>query len=224
MNIINMKLARASCWLLAVSLASGWSGFPLGNRGGIALAEDLAGRRGGLAAAGFDPLADVASELGEPVAVDAVIEPKDRTASQSNALQVTLLAKSRLASSEVASAKMQLRHMMRLDDDLSAFYAICASDPQRAWIAARGAGRLLRSATVFYDLMKLLFTTNTTWTSTEHMTRNLVQAIGSKAPSGRRAFPTAKQCLRDEAFYADVVRCGYRKSAAVALAQGFVSR
>ena len=75
MNIMNMKLARASCWLLAVSLASGWSGFPLGNRGGIALAEDLAGRRGGLAAAGFDPLADVASELGEPVAVDAVIEP-----------------------------------------------------------------------------------------------------------------------------------------------------
>jgi 3-methyladenine DNA glycosylase/8-oxoguanine DNA glycosylase len=155
--------------------------------------------------------------------VDAVIEPKDRTASQSNALQVTLLAKSRLASSEVASAKMQLRHMMRLDDDLSAFYAICASDPQRAWIAARGAGRLLRSATVFEDLMKLLFTTNTTWTSTEHMTRNLVAAIGSKSPSGQRAFPTPKQCLRDEGFYRDIVRCGYRAGAALALASAFAS-
>lgn len=156
--------------------------------------------------------------LGSKV-VDATVFQKDR-----DTLRVELQANCKLQREEVAKARQQLRHMMRLDDDLSPFHAICAAEPNRNWIARRGAGRLLRSATMFEDLMKLLFTTNTTWTSTEHMTRNLVQAIGSKAPSGRRAFPTAKQCLRDEAFYADVVRCGYRKSAAVALAQGFVSR
>ena len=82
---------------------------------------------------------------------------------------------------------------MRLDDDLSAFHGVCAADPKRHWIAKRGAGRLLRSATVFEDLMKLLFTTNTTWSSTEHMTRNLVRAVGSKSPSGQQAFPTPRR-------------------------------
>jgi N-glycosylase/DNA lyase len=149
----------------------------------------------------------------------------DATVNQHNqqTLRVALAAKTKLSASELATARQQLRHMMRLDDDLSAFYAMCKPDPQRNWIAKRGAGRLLRSATVFEDLMKLLFTTNTTWTSTEHMTRNLVAAIGSKAPSGTRAFPTAKQCLRDEDFYRDVVRCGYRAGAAMALAESFAT-
>ena len=43
--------------------------------GPAAAAEDLAGRLGGLDAAGFDPLADLAGELGEPVVIEAVIEP-----------------------------------------------------------------------------------------------------------------------------------------------------
>ena len=47
-------------------------------------------------------------------------------------------------------------------------------------------------------------------------------AAGSPAPSGARAFPTPKQCLRDAAFYRDVVRTGYRAEAAVELAQAFV--
>ncbi len=72
---MNMKLVRTSCWLVALSLAWSWSGTSLEDRRGSARAEDLAGRLGGLDAAGFDPLADVAAELGEPVAVEAVIEP-----------------------------------------------------------------------------------------------------------------------------------------------------
>lgn len=151
--------------------------------------------------------------------VDATVHQHDQ-----QTLCVAITAKTKLSANELATARKQLRHMMRLDDDLSAFYAMCKPDPQRNWVAKRGAGRLLRSATVFEDLMKLLFTTNTTWTSTEHMTRNLVQAIGPKAPSGTRAFPTAKQCLRNEDFYRDVVRCGYRASAAMALAESFVGR
>jgi N-glycosylase/DNA lyase len=56
------------------------------------------------------------------------------------------------------------------------------------------------------------------------MTRNLVDAIGPKAPSGARAFPTPRQCLRDAQFYREVVRCGYRAQAAIELAEAFVSR
>lgn len=151
--------------------------------------------------------------------VDALIYTRD-----AKSLRVEITAKTKLATTEVASVRQQLRHMMRLDDDLSAFYTACKSESQRHWIANRGGGRLLRSAQVFEDLMKLLFTTNTTWSSTELMTRNLVEAIGSKAPSGNRAFPTAKQCVRDENFYRDIVRCGYRAGAAIKLAQSFADR
>ena len=42
-------------------------------------------------------------------------------------------------------------------------------------------------------------------------------------PGGERAFPTARQCLQDEAFYREVVRCGYRARAAAELAQAFVT-
>ena len=145
-------------------------------------------------------------------------------ARETESLRVEITAKSKLTTAEVANVRQQLRHMMRFDDDLSAFYTACKSEPQRRWVAKRGGGRLLRSATMFEDLMKLLFTTNTTWTSTELMTRNLVEALGSKAPSGTRAFPTAKQCLRDEDFYREIVRCGYRAGAAAQLAQSFVDR
>src|SRR5690606_25022501 len=135
--------------------------------------------------------------------VDATVTPKFGATARCDALRVELTATSKLTTAEVQKARQQLRHMMRLDEDLTEFYARCEADPKRHWVAKRGGGRLLRSATMFEDLMKLLFTTNTTWTSTELMTRNLVAAIGSKAPSGLRAFPTAKQCLRDEAFYRD---------------------
>jgi len=112
---------------------------------------------------------------------------------------------------------------LRLDDDLTAFHAVCRKAPSLRWAAKRGAGRLLRSATVFEDLMKLLFTTNTTWAGTEAMTRNLVASCTATAPSGARAFPSPQQCLRDAAFYRDVVRAGYRADAAHRLAEGFVS-
>ena len=151
-------------------------------------------------------------------AVDAVVRP-----GSDDSLRLTLTAKRALPRAQLAKARAQVRHMMRLDDDLSAFHRQCRGEPSRRWISKRGGGRLLRSATAFEDLMKLLFTTNVTWSATEAMTRNLVEAIGSKAPSGARAFPTPKQCLRDEAFYRDVVRCGYRAQAAIELSEAFVS-
>ena len=41
-----------------------------------------------------------------------------------------------------------VRHVLRLDADLSSFYDLASRDPELAW-AASGAGRLLRSPTVF---------------------------------------------------------------------------
>lgn len=149
-------------------------------------------------------------------ALDAVLA---QTAADT--LTLHLAAARPLTAVDGKRAAAQIVHMLRLDDDLSAFYAMCRNEPRLRWAARRAAGRLLRSATVFEDLMKLLFTTNTTWSGTEAMTRHLVAAAGAPAPSGARAFPSAAACVRDVRFYRDVVRVGYRAEAAVALATAF---
>jgi 3-methyladenine DNA glycosylase/8-oxoguanine DNA glycosylase len=136
-------------------------------------------------------------------------------------LGLELTAHRRITAATATRAASQIRHMLRLDDDLAAFHAQCGKHERLAWARRRGAGRLLRSPTVFEDLMKLLFTTNTTWAGTESMVRRLVEARGEGSPSGARAFPSPAAACADEAFYQDTVRAGYRAHAAVALAQAF---
>jgi 3-methyladenine DNA glycosylase/8-oxoguanine DNA glycosylase len=103
-----------------------------------------------------------------------------------------------------------VRHMLRLDEDLSDFYEVARADPQLAW-AARGAGRMLRAPTVFEDVVKTICTTNTAWSGTRKMTGALVEHLGVEAPAGGHAFPTAEAMAEvDEAFYREVVRAGYR--------------
>jgi N-glycosylase/DNA lyase len=152
--------------------------------------------------------------LGAEVVAATVTQQGDR-------LQVALQGRRRLPAAALAQARAQLRHMLRLDDDLAAFWERCAGHTELGWVPRRGAGRLLRSATVFEDLMKLLFTTNCTWAATTAMTKNLVQALGAEAPDGSRAFPTAAECARGETFWRDVARVGYRARACRELAQRF---
>jgi 3-methyladenine DNA glycosylase/8-oxoguanine DNA glycosylase len=103
-----------------------------------------------------------------------------------------------------------IRHMFRLDEDLSGFYAVVSEDGDLAW-CARGAGRMLRAPTVFEDVVKTICTTNTSWSGTRKMTNALVENLGVEAPGGRRTFPTAfAMAEADERFYRDVVRAGYR--------------
>jgi 3-methyladenine DNA glycosylase/8-oxoguanine DNA glycosylase len=110
------------------------------------------------------------------------------------------------------------RHMLRLDADLSGFYDTAREDPDLAW-AGGGAGRMLRSPTVFEDVVKTICTTNCTWSATVRMTTALVDHLGIEAPDGRRTFPTpAAMAEAGEDFYRDVARTGYRGAYLRALA------
>jgi N-glycosylase/DNA lyase len=109
-----------------------------------------------------------------------------------------------------------LAHVLRLDEDLSPFYALAADDPDLAWATA-GAGRLVRSPTVFEEVVKTICTTNCAWSATQRMVGALVEHLGEPAagvsPAGPygRAFPTpAAMAETDESFYRDVARAGYR--------------
>ncbi len=83
------------------------------------------------------------------------------------------------ASVDRPEAKAIVRHILRLDEDLEDFYgSVCAQDGFD-WIRTISAGRLLRSRTVWEDLVKTLCTTNCSWSLTKSMTRNLVEKLGS---------------------------------------------
>jgi 3-methyladenine DNA glycosylase/8-oxoguanine DNA glycosylase len=102
------------------------------------------------------------------------------------------------------------RHILRLDADLSGFYEAASRDPDLAWVTA-GAGRMLRSPTVFEDVVKTICTTNCAWSATVRMVSALVSELGVEAPDGRRAFPLpAAMASAGEDFYRDTVRAGYR--------------
>jgi len=104
----------------------------------------------------------------------------------------------------------ELRHMFRLDEDLSPFYAVAAADEQLAW-AALGAGRMLRGGTVFEDVVKTICTTNAAWSGTVRMVTAIVDNLGAKAPTGGHAFPTAAAiATAPDEFLRDVARAGYR--------------
>jgi N-glycosylase/DNA lyase len=101
--------------------------------------------------------------------------------------------------------------MLRLDEEMAEFYAAVADEPAFAWIMREGAGRLLRSPTVYEDLVKSLCTTNCSWALTEKMVTGLVRGLGRETTDGRRSFPTPEaMALVPEGFYRDTVRAGYR--------------
>ena len=122
-----------------------------------------------------------------------------------------------LPGAEVHGAVMrQVRHVLSLDVDLTPFYAVAGNDPDLAWVL-QGAGRMVRSPTVFEDVVKTICTTNTSWGGTTRMVNALVEHLGARAPGAPpsgpygRAFPTPRAMADAPAtFYKKVVGAGYR--------------
>jgi 3-methyladenine DNA glycosylase/8-oxoguanine DNA glycosylase len=117
---------------------------------------------------------------------------------------------------EAEAIAAAVRHVLALDLDLSAFYEAASNDPDLEWVAG-GAGRMIRSPTVFEDVVKTLCTTNCSWALTTKMVTALVEHLGEPAAGAEpgtwrgRAFPTPEaMAVKNEAFYRDVVRSGYR--------------
>jgi 3-methyladenine DNA glycosylase/8-oxoguanine DNA glycosylase len=132
-----------------------------------------------------------------------------RITASSRRLKIEAVAGSAGAQASDALTKT-VAHMFRLDEDLSAFYKLVGADGDLSW-CARGAGRMLRAPTVFEDVVKTICTTNTAWSGTRRMTTALVDNLGAEAPGGGHAFPAPEAMAeKDETFYREVVRAGYR--------------
>jgi 3-methyladenine DNA glycosylase/8-oxoguanine DNA glycosylase len=155
-------------------------------------------------------------DVGEPAPVTVKISAKKKGLSISTSRRLKKKASEKVV--------RDVRHMFRLDEDLREFYRATSTEPDFAWIAREGAGRLLRSPTAFEDLVKMICTTNCSWAATEKMVSGLVNELGVEADDSRKSFPTAAAMARKpEKFFRDKIRAGYRSSYLRELAQRVAS-
>lgn len=125
--------------------------------------------------------------------------------------QVNVTTSRALGKADIARVTRDARHILRLDDDLQPFYLATAGDPEFAWIGMQGAGRMLRSPSVFEDLVKMICTTNCSWALTQKMVTGLVENLGRESDDGRRSFPAPQtMAAKPLEFFVEVVRAGYR--------------
>jgi 3-methyladenine DNA glycosylase/8-oxoguanine DNA glycosylase len=115
-----------------------------------------------------------------------------------------------LTENQIEEIRRGLRRSLEIDRDLTGFYALVRQHPRYTWIEQIGAGRLLSAPTVWEDLVKTLFTTNTTWRMTIQMTERVV-TLGDAYAEGGHAFPTPQRLasMTADALNAHV-RAGYR--------------
>jgi 3-methyladenine DNA glycosylase/8-oxoguanine DNA glycosylase len=131
-----------------------------------------------------------------------------------------------LMAAEVHAVQETVSWMLNLDQDFSTFYDLASQEPKLAQAAVRAQGRILRSPTLFEDVVKTILTTNTLWSATIRMNNNLVQQFGTSLNEDpdRRAFPTAARLAEtDEQTLRTQTRLGYRAPYILQLARSIDS-
>jgi 3-methyladenine DNA glycosylase/8-oxoguanine DNA glycosylase len=127
-----------------------------------------------------------------------------------------------LSGTEQAELSHKVRWMLGLDQEFSEFYALARQEPKLAHVEEKAQGRLLRSPTLFEDLVKTILTTNTAWSGTLRMAEALVARFGSPlaAEPVQHAFPTPGQVASaDEATLRAEAKLGYRAPYVLELAR-----
>lgn len=141
------------------------------------------------------------------------------------ALRLSVSSATPLPSSARRKLVRRARLMLRLDDDLTEFYALCRRAPGLRPIPRLGLGRLLRGTSLFEDLVKTIAWTNTTWPQAVKMIRRLGD-LGEACPvaPAYRAWPGALRILEAGSRYLErEARLGYRASYILKLAERVVS-
>jgi 3-methyladenine DNA glycosylase/8-oxoguanine DNA glycosylase len=111
----------------------------------------------------------------------------------------------KLSKTEIES----IQYMFGLNISLDSFFDM-AHQHDRAWIQKFHMGRLMRSETAFEDLIKLILTTNCTWSLTKKMVTDLCVNLGEKV-DGNFCFPRPEvMAKKKEDYFKNTVKTGYR--------------
>ena len=126
--------------------------------------------------------------------------------SQADSTGILINIEKKPAKSDLDELTEKVRRIFRVDEDFSGLNKLIQKHPETRWIAKKRAGRLLRCASLWEDMVKMLCTTNCTW----HLTKLMVNNLVTKAGDGK-SFPTPEQIYRyDENFLRNTVKMGYR--------------
>lgn len=127
-----------------------------------------------------------------------------------------------LLQADCRDASEQIARVLRLDEPPSAIRAFHALDPR--WRSS-GRGRLMRSPSLFEDVIKTVTSCNVQWPSTVVMNRRLCEVLGPRAVRAgpvTHAFPSAAALARARPSTLRArCRCGYRDERIVELARIF---
>jgi 3-methyladenine DNA glycosylase/8-oxoguanine DNA glycosylase len=137
-----------------------------------------------------------------------------------------LLETEKLDAAERREVKEKASWIFGLNLDFSRFYAASRGEPKLAHAKKLARGRVLRSPSLFEDVIKTILTTNTLWTATKNMTRKLVDELGASttgrksadlplsAVANSKAFPTPEAIAASSPeFLKEKIRVGYRAPA-----------
>lgn len=144
----------------------------------------------------------------------------------------------RLDKAEKREAEERITWMFALDADFTAFYKVARKEPNLRQAEKLARGRVLRSPTLFEDVVKTILTTNTLWGATKRMNLNLINQFGEQLTGGlgtpqkargylttattktnetiepKRAFPTPESIAASSPdVLREKVRVGYRAPA-----------
>ena len=151
-------------------------------------------------------------------AVDVVATQNKRS------VTVTLVSHHGLTSRTMRHLTAMIRRSLGLDVDTAPLLAVARrAGPAYGPLIRQGAGRLLRSPTLWEDAAKTLFTTNCSWALTERMcAAACAQMLSLPTPLGQYPFPSpARIAALSPARLRVVLPVGYRAPALRALAAAF---
>ncbi len=118
-----------------------------------------------------------------------------------------------LSTTEETELRQTITWMLAMEQDFTEFYALANQEPKLTKMVERLAGRVLRSPTLFEDVIRTILTTNTLWKHTLRMCRELTTRYGEplSCEPELHAFPTpTRLALVNEPTLREECRMGYR--------------
>jgi len=135
---------------------------------------------------------------------------------------VDIRTKGALTCQELDEIKGKVSWMLRLEEELTDFYRLCEGEAALRQVVEEGKGRVLRSPTVYEDVVKTICVTNCTWRQTEGMVSRLVERLGEPYPlePSLKGFPTPEAVAEaGENYLKGEVKMGYRASSIALLSR-----